>query len=73
MITFILGYRRHTHKTEHYGKYRFKFDWEYDFYICPEKQLLDWKTPHVGGTGSTSVIVRFVVHAADEMIASANL
>ena len=43
-IQGVIGYRRHTHKTEHYGKYRFKFDWEYDFYICPEKQLLNWKT-----------------------------
>ena len=43
-IQGIIGYRRHTHKTEHYGKYRFKFDWEYDFYICPEKHLLNWKT-----------------------------
>lgn len=43
-IQGVIGYRRHTHKTEHYGKYRFKFDWEYDFYICPEKHLLDWKT-----------------------------
>ena len=43
-IQGVIGRRRHTHKTEHYGKYRFKFDWEYDFYICPEKHLLDWKT-----------------------------
>ena len=43
-IQGVIGYRRHTHKTDHYGKYRFKFDWEYDFYICPEKHLLDWKT-----------------------------
>jgi len=30
--------------VELYGKYRFKYDWEYDFYICPEKHLLNWKT-----------------------------
>ena len=43
-IQGVIGYRRHTHKTEHYGKYRFRFDWEYDMYICPEKNMLNWKT-----------------------------
>lgn len=43
-IQGVIGYRRHTHKTEHYGKYRFKYDWEYDVYTCPEKKLLYWKT-----------------------------
>lgn len=43
-IQGVIGYRRHTHKTEHYGKYRFKFDWDSDVYVCPEKKLLNWKT-----------------------------
>lgn len=43
-IQGVIGYRRHTHKTKSYGKYRFKFDGEHDVYICPEKHRLYWKT-----------------------------
>ena len=38
------GYRRHTHKTQSYGKYRFKYDPYFDAYICPEHKHLYWKT-----------------------------
>ena len=34
-IQAVIGYRRHTHATETFGKYRFKYDWEHDCYICP--------------------------------------
>ena len=43
-IQGVIGYRRHTHKTETYGKYRFKYDYDYDFYTCPEQHRLYWKT-----------------------------
>lgn len=43
-IQGVIGYRRHTHAGEHYGKYRFRYDPEFDVYICPEKQPLYWKT-----------------------------
>ncbi len=36
-IQAVIGYRRHTHAGEHYGKYRFRYDPENDVYICPEK------------------------------------
>ena len=42
-IQGVIGYRRHTHKGAHYGKYRFGYDAERDEYICPEKQRLTWK------------------------------
>ena len=43
-IQGVIGYRRHTHKGAHYGKYRFRYDPDRDEYICPEKQRLTWKT-----------------------------
>ena len=43
-IQGVIGYRRHTHKGEHYGKYRFKYDFIFDTYICPEHKHLYWKT-----------------------------
>ena len=43
-IQGVIGYRRHTHKGAHYGKYRFRYDPVCDEYICPEKQRLTWKT-----------------------------
>lgn len=48
-IQAVIGYRRHTHATETFGKYRFKYDWEHDCYICPEKQHLYWKTTNRKG------------------------
>lgn len=43
-IQGVIGYRRHTHAGEHFGKYRFRYDLEHDVYRCPEGQLLYWKT-----------------------------
>ena len=43
-IQGVIGYRRHTHKGEHYGKYRFKYDPYFDAYTCPEHKHLYWKT-----------------------------
>ena len=43
-IQGVIGYRRHTHRGEHYGKYRFKYDGDFDTYICPEKHHLYWRT-----------------------------
>ena len=43
-IQGVIGYRRHTHKGEHYGKYRFKYDFLFDTYSCPEHKHLYWKT-----------------------------
>jgi transposase len=40
----VIGHRRHTHKTDFYGKYRFRYDPEFDLYLCPEKRPLYWKT-----------------------------
>ena len=42
-IQGVIGHRRHTHAGEHFGKYRFKYNPEYDFYTCPEYQRLYWK------------------------------
>ena len=43
-IQGVIGYRRHTHSGEHYGKYRFRYDPFFDAYICPEHKHLYWKT-----------------------------
>ena len=43
-IQGVIGYRRHTHEDEHYGKYRFKYDPTFDTYFCPEGKRLYWKT-----------------------------
>ena len=43
-IQGVIGYRRHTHAIESYGKYRFRYDYNFDVYMCPEKQPLYWKT-----------------------------
>ena len=43
-IQGVIGYRRHTHSGEHYGKYRFRYDPYFDAYICPEHKHLYWKT-----------------------------
>ena len=29
-IQGVIGYRRHTHKADTYGKYRFSYNWEYE-------------------------------------------
>ena len=43
-IQGVIGYRRHTHSGEHYGKYRHIYDSFFDAYICPEHKHLYWKT-----------------------------
>lgn len=43
-IQGVIGYRRHTFKTDYFGKYRFMYDSYFDAYICPEKHHLYWKT-----------------------------
>ena len=43
-IQGVIGYRRHTHKTDSYGKYRFQYSFDFDAYICPEHHPLYWKT-----------------------------
>lgn len=40
----VVGYRRHTHKGERYGKYRFTYIKDRNVYLCPQKQELKWKT-----------------------------
>ena len=45
----VVGYRRHTHKGEHFGKYRFLYDKERNVYICPEKHELTWRTTNREG------------------------
>jgi len=40
----VVGYRRHTHKREYYGKYRFVYDREKNVYRCPEDHELTWRT-----------------------------
>jgi len=48
-IQGVIGYRRHTHKGEHFGKYRFHYDPDQNAYVCPEKQLLRHKTTNREG------------------------
>ena len=48
-IQGVIGYRRHTHKGEHYGKWRFMYDPEYDVYRCPEKETLTHRTTNRDG------------------------
>lgn len=48
-IQGVIGYRRHTHKGEHIGKYRFIYDPIENCYICPRKYKLRWKTTNRSG------------------------
>ena len=45
----VIGYRRHTHKGEHMGKWRFHYDGFFDAYICPNHQPLYWTTTDRNG------------------------
>ena len=49
IIQGVLGYRRHTHKQEHFGKYRFQYVPEQNIYLCPEKHPLTWRTTNREG------------------------
>ena len=64
-IQGVIGYRRHTHKTPTYGKYRFKYDSYFDAYICPEHKHLYWKTPPARAIATTSVTAKPVRSAHD--------
>jgi transposase len=48
-IQGVIGYRRHTHKGEHLGKYRFTYDPIDNCYLCPLKHQLRWKTTNRQG------------------------
>jgi len=48
-IQGVIGYRRHTHKGDHLGKYRFVYDPVENCYICPQKHRLRWKTTNRNG------------------------
>ena len=45
----VVGYRRHTNKGEHYGKYRFRYDREKNVYRYPEHHELTWRTTNREG------------------------
>ena len=45
----VVGYRRHTHKGEHFGKYRFRYDPDRNVYVCPEHHDLTWRTTNREG------------------------
>jgi len=48
-IQGVIGYRRHTHKGERFGKYRFAYDPKQNVYVCPEKHPLSHKTTNREG------------------------
>ena len=48
-IQGVIGYRRHTHKGEHYGKYRFDYDKEKNVYRCPQNHELIHRTTNREG------------------------
>jgi Transposase and inactivated derivatives len=43
-IQGVIGYRRHTHKGERMGKWRFHYNGHFDAYECPNHQRLYWTT-----------------------------
>jgi len=43
-IQGVIGYRRHTYKTDYFGKWRFRYDGYFDAYVCPNKKYLYWRT-----------------------------
>ena len=43
-IQGVIGYRRHTHAGDHYGKWRFRYDFFFDAYLCPQRLPLYWRT-----------------------------
>ena len=45
----VIGYRRHTHQQEVFGKYRFRYEPYFDAYTCPEGKHLYWKTTNRTG------------------------
>ena len=57
-IQRVTGYRRHTYKGEHYGKYRFRYDPKSDEYIYPEKQRPPGRPRRAKGTGNIAAKTR---------------
>lgn len=45
----VIGYRRHTHQQDVFGKYRFRYEPYFDAYICPEGKHLYWKATNRTG------------------------
>ena len=54
----LIGYRRHTHRTQSYGKCRFRCAPCFDAYICPEQRHLYWKTATREGNANTRAIAK---------------
>ena len=54
-IQGVIGYRRHTHKGAHYGKYRFRYDPDRDEYICRRNNVLPGRPRRARDTGNTAV------------------
>lgn len=48
-IQAVIGYRRHSHETPRYGKWRFRYDFDQDIYWCPHNKPLYWKTTNREG------------------------
>ena len=48
-IQGVIGYRRHTHQNDVFGKYRFRYEPYFDAYTCPEGKHLYWKTTNRTG------------------------
>ena len=45
----VVGYRRHTHKGDYLGKYRFTYDPIKNVYLCPQGHELTWRTTNREG------------------------
>ena len=45
----VVGYRRHTHKGDDFGKYRFTYDPVKNVYLCPQGHELTWRTTNREG------------------------
>lgn len=45
----VVGYRRHTRKGDHFGKYHFRYDSQRNVYLCPEHHELTWRTTNREG------------------------
>ena len=71
-IQAVIGYRRHTHAGEHFGKWCFRYDSYFDVYLCPKHQPLYWKTTTRQGTVNISAIQRQARSVLKEMTALAN-
>ena len=44
-----IGYRRHTHKGDYFGKYRFTYDPIQNVSLCPQGHELTWRTTNREG------------------------